>query len=102
MTFAKNRLLIQDLLTRHPEIHDVKIKAPIIVAGLPRSGTTHLLNLLAADSRLRSLPLWESYEPVPTPGEEAAKLVKTRDMKDVMPSGKLCNKLARLWQRCIR
>ena len=28
---------------------------------------------------------------VPTPGEEAAKLVKTRDMKDVMPSGKLCN-----------
>jgi hypothetical protein len=26
---------------------------------------------LAADSRLRSLPLWESYEPVPTPGEKA-------------------------------
>ncbi len=73
VTFAKNRLLIQDLLTRHPEIHDVKIKAPIIVAGLPRSGTTHLLNLLAADSRLRSLPLWESYEPVPTPGEEAGE-----------------------------
>ena len=70
VTFAKNRLLIQDLLTRHPEIHDVKIDAPIIVAGLPRSGTTHLLNLLAADSRLRSLPLWESYEPVPTPGEQ--------------------------------
>jgi hypothetical protein len=24
---------------------------------------------MAADSRLRALPLWESYEPVPTPGE---------------------------------
>jgi hypothetical protein len=71
LLFAKNRLLIQDLLTRHPEIHDVTIKAPIIVAGLPRSGTTHLLNLMAADSRLRSLPLWESYEPVPMPGEPA-------------------------------
>ncbi len=66
---AKSRLLIQDVLSRHPEIHDVEIVAPIIVAGLPRSGTTHLLNLMAADSRLRALPLWESYEPVPQPGE---------------------------------
>ena len=69
LQFAKSRLLIQDLLERHPEIHDVEIKAPIIVAGLPRSGTTHLLNLMAADSRLRALPLWESYEPIPVPGE---------------------------------
>ena len=69
LLFAKNRLLIQDLLNRHPEIHDVEIRAPVIVAGLPRSGTTHLLNLMAADRRLRALPLWEAYEPVPTPGE---------------------------------
>ena len=66
---AKSRLLIQDVLSRHPEIHAVEIQAPIIVAGLPRSGTTHLLNLMAADSRLRALPLWESYEPIPLPGE---------------------------------
>jgi hypothetical protein len=68
--YAKNRLLIQDILKRHPEIHDIEIKEPIIVVGLPRTGTTHLLNLLAADSRLRAMPLWETYEPVPTPGEE--------------------------------
>ena len=67
---ASSRLLIHDVLSRHPEIHDIQIKAPIIVAGLPRSGTTHLLNLMAADSRLRALPLWESYEPVPRPGEQ--------------------------------
>lgn len=66
---ATNRLLIQDQWTRHPEILDIEIEKPIIVAGLPRSGTTHLLNLMAADSRLRALPLWESYEPVPLPGE---------------------------------
>jgi len=59
-----NRLLRQDLLTRHPEIHDVRIERPIIVAGLPRSGTTHLLGLVAADSRLRSMPLWEAAEPI--------------------------------------
>ncbi|MEH6593490.1 MAG: sulfotransferase [Halioglobus sp.] len=66
---ASSRLLIQDQWTRHPEILEIEIEKPIIVAGLPRSGTTHLLNLMASDSRLRSLPLWESYEPVPLPGE---------------------------------
>ena len=66
---ARNRLLVQDLLTRHPEIHDIEIVAPIIVAGLPRTGTTHLHNLLAADPALRSLPYWESVEPVAAPGD---------------------------------
>ena len=67
--YAANRLLIHDTLKRHPEIHDQRIERPIVIAGLPRSGTTHLVNLIAADSRLHSLPLWESYEPVPLPGE---------------------------------
>ncbi len=68
---ASNRLRIHHLLLQHPEIHDVEIVRPIVVAGLPRSGTTHLLNLVSADSRLRSLPLWESYEPVPSPDDQA-------------------------------
>jgi hypothetical protein len=67
--YAANRLRFEDLLKRHPEILDVQIRKPIIIAGLPRSGTTHLLNLIAADSRLRSLPYWESLEPVPDPQE---------------------------------
>ena len=67
--YASNRLRIADLLQRHPEIHDVPIERPVIVVGLPRSGTTNLVNLLGADQRFRSLPLWESYEPVPDPAE---------------------------------
>jgi hypothetical protein len=67
--YAANRLLRHDLLERHPEIHDVQIERPIIVIGLPRSGTTHLVNLIAADERLRSMPLWEGQEPVPDPNE---------------------------------
>jgi hypothetical protein len=70
--YASNRLRIHDLLQRHPEIHDIEIRKPIIVVGLPRSGTTHLVNLIAADSRLRSMPLWEGQEPVqrgPTPSD---------------------------------
>jgi len=67
--YAANRLLIGDALARHPEILATPFERPIIVVGLPRSGTTHLVNLLAADPRLRSLPLWEASEPVPLPGE---------------------------------
>jgi hypothetical protein len=67
--YASNRLLIQKTLSDHPEILQQRIERPVIVTGLPRSGTTHLVNLLAADARFHSLPLWESYEPVPLPGE---------------------------------
>jgi hypothetical protein len=67
---ASNRLRIRALLARHPEIHEVEIRRPIIVVGLPRSGTTHLVNLIAADQRLRSMPLWEGQEPVPNPREK--------------------------------
>jgi hypothetical protein len=69
--YASNRLLIHDTLKRHPEILAQPIERPVIVTGLPRSGTTHLVNLLAADARFHSLPLWESYEPVPLPTEPA-------------------------------
>lgn len=67
---AANRLLIEDQVRRHPEILDIQIDRPIIVVGLPRSGTTHLLNLMGADTRLRSLPYWESVAPVPTAEEQ--------------------------------
>lgn len=63
------RLLLTDLLRRHPEIYDIEIEKPIIVVGLPRSGTTHLVNLIASDTRRRALPYWESQEPFPLPGE---------------------------------
>jgi len=64
-----SRLLVEDLVRRRPEILAIELPAPIIVIGLPRSGTTHLVNLMAADTRLRSLPYWESIEPVPLPGD---------------------------------
>jgi hypothetical protein len=65
----ENRLRLEDLLRRHPEIRDIDVTAPLVVVGLPRSGTTHLVNLLAEDPRRRALPFWESQEPIPVPGE---------------------------------
>lgn len=67
----ENRLRLHELLRRHPEIHDIEVTAPLVVVGLPRSGTTHLVNLLAEDPRRRALPFWESQEPIPVPGEGA-------------------------------
>lgn len=78
LQLLKNRLLLTDLLKRHPEIHDIELVPPAVIAGLPRSGTTHLHNLLAAaspDGRLaplatfRTLPYWEAVEPFPLPAE---------------------------------
>ncbi len=67
--FLVNRLRLEDLFTRHPEAADQEVIAPIIIAGMPRSGTTHLHNLIAADKSLRSLPWWEALEPVAPPDE---------------------------------
>ena len=65
----KARLRFEDFVRRYPEALAVELEPPIIVVGLPRSGTTHLVNMLAADSRFRSMPWWEVREPTPVLGE---------------------------------
>jgi len=65
----RNRLLLEDLVARHPAILDEKIEKPIFICGLPRTGTTHLHNLISSDTALRSLPYWESTEPILPEGE---------------------------------
>lgn len=62
-----NRLKIQDDLNRHPEILDVPVPRPLIIAGLPRSGTTFLHRLLSEDPAGRTMLFWESLEPSPPP-----------------------------------
>jgi hypothetical protein len=69
LQLLKNRLLLTDLLNRHPEIDDIDLHSPVVIAGLPRTGTTHLHNLLAAPSTFRTMPYWESVEPFPLPNE---------------------------------
>ncbi|WP_298196283.1 sulfotransferase [Novosphingobium sp.] len=76
-----NRLRIEDLVKQHPEILGIPIEGPIVIAGLPRSGTTHLVNWLSRDDRLHALTLWESEEPVPAievaPGEIDPRLARS-------------------------
>ena len=91
--WLKNRLLLTDLVKRHPEIRDIELLPPVVIAGLPRTGTTHLHNLLAAAPTFRTLPYWESFEPFPLPAEvgvepdpRAARMdVAVQVMNIVMP-----------------
>lgn len=65
--FLRARLELEDFIRKHPDIENVELLPPIIDAGLPRSGTTYTLQLLAADPRLRSLQHWEGLRPVADP-----------------------------------
>ncbi len=83
LQWLKNRLLLTDLLARHPEIRDIELLPPIVIAGLPRTGTTHLHNLLAAPSTFRTMPYWESNEPFPLPAETGAEPDPRKSRMDV-------------------
>jgi hypothetical protein len=69
---AGTRLRAQAALTAHPEIEQREIRRPMFLTGLPRSGTSALFNLLAADSAARPLLLWESQFPEPLEGHDPA------------------------------
>jgi len=66
---AANRLRIQRYCSEHPDALGTPIDRPIDVIALPRSGSTHLENLVAADRRLRHLPVYLAAQPAPQPGE---------------------------------
>lgn len=83
LQLLKNRLLFTDLLARHPEIDDIELQPPIVIAGLPRTGTTHLHNLLAAPPTFRTMPYWESVEPFPLPAEAGVEPDPRRTRMDV-------------------
>ena len=70
--YASNRLLIHDSLERHPQILAERIDRPVIVTGLPRSGTTHLVNLLAADARFTRCRCGNRTSRCPWRGGDAA------------------------------
>jgi len=62
-----NRLRVEDTYRHHPAIADQVVEGPLVIIGLPRTGTTALSQLISADPQIRSLRLWESSDPVPPP-----------------------------------
>jgi len=66
----QNRLRVQDVWSRHAQMFDQPVTAPVIVTGLGRSGTTLLHELLAQDPDNRVLHQWEAMYPTPPPARE--------------------------------
>ena len=66
LSSLKNRLNLHHVLKKYPEVEKVTINAPLIVIGLPRTGTTFLQGLLSQVSTLRPLQNRETHQlPVP-------------------------------------
>ncbi|WKL16291.1 sulfotransferase [Comamonas testosteroni] len=65
-----NRLLMEDYLQRFPEITKIGIEDPLVIVGLPRTGTTMLQRTLAVDPRFYSAAWWETRYPAPLNGED--------------------------------
>lgn len=68
VSLLAERLRIERALSEHPEIHDEIIKEPIYLTGLPRTGTSALLNLLSCNQQTWTMALWEGLAPSPLPG----------------------------------
>ena len=70
VTYMAIRMKIEGWLGEHPELLDAPIEKPLFVFGLPRTGTTLMINLLHSDPARRSFLRWEAYDPVPPPKPE--------------------------------
>lgn len=53
----------------HPGFDKNRIVAPVVITGIPRSGTTALHKLLAVDRRFQGLQTWLLDAPMPRPPE---------------------------------
>jgi len=62
-----DQLQLQDWFRRHPEIADEKIEQPLIIIGMPRTGTTILHELMTQDAANRNPLFWEVAYPFPPP-----------------------------------
>lgn len=61
------RLRVEGWYSEHGETATDPVESPIIVFGLPRTGTTALHHVLSLDPQLRYLRSWELADPIPPP-----------------------------------
>ncbi len=64
-----NMLRIEDACVQYPEILNEEIKSPVVIVGLPRTGSTMTHRLLASDPRHTAMLWWEGRYPAMLPNE---------------------------------
>ncbi len=63
--FLSNRLLFIETQKCNASLFQLPLIPPIIIIGLPRTGTTLLHRMLALDPVHRGVPMWELLRPLP-------------------------------------
>src|SRR6266446_766883 len=71
-----NRLFLERDRRIYPEIAQQTIREPLFIVGLPRSGTTLLHILLAADPAHRAPLTWEVMSPSPPSSEDRQQRIQ--------------------------
>ncbi|MGD1257203.1 sulfotransferase family protein [Mycobacterium seoulense] len=61
------RLYTQEGWRRNPGYRDVRIERPLVITGIPRTGTTALHKLLALDPQFQGVERWLAITPMPRP-----------------------------------
>lgn len=83
-----NRLWFARDMAEHPEIAEEDISSPIIIATMPRTGSTKLQRLLSASEDFQTLLLWKLHMYARIPGLEdggrARRIQETRDYEKWM------------------
>ena len=69
LTLLCNRLRMQRDFANYPEIHDQVVKAPLIIVGMARTGSTKAQRLLASSGDFNYLPFWQAHSPASHTGE---------------------------------
>ncbi len=71
-----NRLRFEKDLNNYPEIKNEDILGPVVIVGLPRTGSTMMHRLLSSDSRNTSMIWWEGRNPSRFPSESRGKPIE--------------------------
>ena len=67
ISWLSTRLQVEETIKQNPAILDEEIKSPMVITGLPRSGTSILFELLSQDPDVKVPRTWEGMMPCPPP-----------------------------------
>ncbi len=65
LNYLSQRLRFVQAQKRHPERFQTSLNPPVVITGLPRSGTTFLHRLLATTDSTWGVPYWRLFRPFP-------------------------------------
>jgi hypothetical protein len=75
----RNRIEVDRYAADQPGIDRSEVIRPIVLTGLPRSGTTYFQYLFDQEPTLRMLRTWEGERPVPPPATDAESVHLRRE-----------------------